>query len=321
MNEMLYIILPLCNPRQYKRRFYLYTNFVKRLLKDYENIFILTVEMIFNNHKSHTLSSLNLDDNRHKIIYVHSDSELWVKENLINIGIRYLTLNINPNWKYVAWIDCDIMFLDDDKKLIEKTIYALSHHPIVQMWISCAFLGPNNKIIESYTSYGFQYDQESDIFIQKVKNDKYLNKYYHPGFAYSIRRDFYDASGGLIDFCICGSADYVMVNACCNKVEKTFFTGMNEDYKRLLLQWQENIKPFHYKLGYVEMSICHFWHGSRKNRRYSERNDILLKNEYNPLTDIKKNSYGLVVLNNNKINLIKQLQHYFKNRNEDSIDE
>ena len=46
-------------------------------------------------------------------VQLRTDQELWHKENMINIGIQHLC-QIDPDWKYIAWIDGDIRFQRSD---------------------------------------------------------------------------------------------------------------------------------------------------------------------------------------------------------------
>ena len=63
------------------------------------------------------------------------------------------------------------------------------------------------------------------------------------------------------------------------------------------------------------------WHGKKKDRGYSWRSNVLVKNNYDPDTDIKKDWQGIYALTGNKIKFRDELVQYFKSRNEDSIDE
>jgi hypothetical protein len=46
----------------------------------------------------------------YKHIKVSTDSKVWVKENLINLGIKSLP----DDWNFVAWVDADITFLNQN---------------------------------------------------------------------------------------------------------------------------------------------------------------------------------------------------------------
>ena len=71
-------------------------------------------------------------------------------------------------------------------------------------------------------------------------------------------------------------------------------------------------------------TVLHTWHGKKADRKYYDRWQILVTNDYQPYHDLKKNSYGLFQLNDDGterfVRLRDQLRGYFRVRNEDSID-
>ena len=64
-------------------------------------------------------------------LVVRTNAELWHKENMIMLGIQHLT-KIRPKWKYVAWVDADVIFQRRD--IILETAQQLQHYDIVQMF-------------------------------------------------------------------------------------------------------------------------------------------------------------------------------------------
>ena len=72
------------------------------------------------------------------------------------------------------------------------------------------------------------------------------------------------------------------------------------------------------RLGYVPGVIRHYFHGSKKNRKYRERWEILVKNNFDPLTYIRRDANG--VLEPTEIcpqEMLDEIMEYFKERNED----
>ena len=64
---------------------------------------------------------------------------------------------------------------------------------------------------------------------------------------------------------------------------------LNENYKKMCIAYQDRCER-HIKrnIGYVPGTICHFFHGAKKARQYSNRWQILIRNDFDPLKDIKK---------------------------------
>ena len=73
-------------------------------------------------------------------------------------------------------------------------------------------------------------------------------------------------------------------------------------------------------IGFVKGTIYHYWHGKKADRRYMDRWDILIKNKFNPYTDIHKDWQGLYIMNPDLMEFQRDIRDYFRARNEDSID-
>jgi hypothetical protein len=64
--------------------------------------------------------------------------------------------------------------------------------------------------------------------------------------------------------------------------------------------------------------MYHHFHGSKVNRKYTERWQILVKHNYDPLIHISYNNDGIIVptkLFNQKLK--EEIMQYFEERNED----
>jgi hypothetical protein len=80
--------------------------------------------------------------------------------------------------------------------------------------------------------------------------------------------------------------------------------------------FQQRVKNL--RLGYVPGVIRHYYHGSKKNRKYLERWKILVKHAYNPLVHVKLNNDGLLVPTDScPRGLLDDILGYFLERNED----
>jgi hypothetical protein len=72
------------------------------------------------------------------------------------------------------------------------------------------------------------------------------------------------------------------------------------------------------RFGYTPGVIRHYYHGSKKNRFYHERWEILVKHQFSPYTDIAYDDVGIIIPTSNFSEEFKQdIYNYFKNRNED----
>lgn len=301
----LHVVTAIFNPFRYESHYANYRRFAKHM--EESGVILTTVEMAFGERPFVVTEA---DNPRH--IQVRGNSVLWLKENLLNLGVQRLP----HDWAYAAWIDADVTFQREG--WAEETVHALQHHPIVQPWSDVHDLGPQMQTIGHHKSFGRQHAHRA---LQGTLPEGY-GAYGHPGYAWAITRQAWDHVGGLLDTCIVGSADYHMAWALLGHVDKTYalnpVSGM-DGYAKRLVRWQESaVTHLRRDLGYVEGSIRHHFHGPKANRRYNERWEILTKNAFDPDLDIKKNAYGVFELTGRNIGLRDDLRAYFLARNDDA---
>jgi hypothetical protein len=279
----------------------------------------------------HTIE-LSLRDRNHEIshedrftpgntnyLQLSTTDEMWHKENLLNIAISRLP----ADWQYVAWVDADVIFARPD--WVQETIQQLQHYHVVQMFSHALDLGPNHEPLSEF-SKGFMYSYQNGdkLPLVKSKSDGYYTPgahYWHPGYAWAARRSAITATGGLGDIGILGSGDFHMAAALIGKVEYTIRRDYNPTYLDYWKEWEENaIKGINLNVGHVPGSLFHYFHGKKANRRYNDRNTILVENDFNYLKDVIKDNQGLWKFKGNKPALRDQIRKYFSQRNEDSID-
>ena len=156
-----------------------------------------------------------------------------------------------------------------------------------------------------------------------------------PGLAWAANLDAFNKVGRLIDFCILGSGDWHMAHALIGAMtEQTTMVGMIKghgsqeyklpDYTHALLAWQERCERWIKRdVGFVPVTVGHWWHGKYVNRKYGSRGSILIDNQFNPYTDIKYDSHGMIQLEvwePRQMRLRDHIRAYFRDRNEDSTD-
>lgn len=309
--EKLYVVTMISNPVRFKSRYALYEQFQKHM--SCSGAELLTVELAFGTRPFEITNSANPMH-----LQLRTVDELWHKENAINLGIQYLTQRIDPDWKYVAWIDADVMF--SNPKWVEETIAALQHYEVVQMWSKAIDLDPQMNPLKTHQSFMRSY---LDNDCRPHDDLSYTHGgAWHPGYAWAATRRFIDRAGGLIDFAILGSADRHMALALTGAPGIPAF--LSAGYKESLLIWSDRVAE-HIKedVGCMDGTILHYWHGKKANRQYSSRWKILENNEYDPEYDLKKDAQGLwqlVTITPRQKRLRDEIRAYFRTRNEDSID-
>lgn len=304
INQTLYVIAVISNFRRFKRRIELYHQF-REHVESFNGIQLVTVEMVLGDRQYEVTTAGNPWN-----VQLKADSELWHKENMINIGVSRLP----GDWKYVAWIDCDITFINTD--WVQETLNQLQHHKIVQLWQTCTDLGPDGRVLKVEQSFCYRLQAGHNWMADR--NEPY--KFWHPGYAWAMRRDAWDQMGGLIDWAILGSADHHMALCWIGHWELSVPPRMGDVYKHTLEAFQDRCDGLS-NLGYVRGTIAHHWHGAKVSRNYNGRWSILINNAYDPIADIRRDYQGVLHLNGDKPKLIMDIQHYFQQRNEDGIDE
>lgn len=244
-------------------------------------------------------------------------SEIWIKENMINLGVRHL---LPRDWKYVAWVDADVEFRNPN--WANETIHQLQHYPIVQPWQSANNLGPTGNISKTFHSVGEMIRKGVPAMPRGAKRysgDPYI--FGHTGYAWACTRAFWENVQGLIDFAILGSADHHMALGCRGYYSHSVHSAMKGSFMDLCHAWQKRAMQLtHGRIGYVNGSVEHSHHGPMERRNYVGRWDILLVNEFDPTEDLRRDSQGIIQLAG-KPKLEHAIQEYNRNRFEDSIEE
>jgi hypothetical protein len=293
------VIAVISNPVRYESRYKLFTEFCDRMKKQ-PLVRLLTVELQ-QRHRPFITDS---------IVKLRSDHEIWYKENLINIGVQHLP----EDWEYMAYIDADIEFQRED--WVQETIEQLQTYDIVQLFSHAIDLGPRGETMTVHTGFCYLYVNGEPMNNYAPKT-QYKNG--HTGYGFAMRKYAYNAMGGLMEFCILGSADAHMCMGWIGKMTKTLHPKLHDNYKTLCMNYQERcIRHIKYNIGYVPGTILHYYHGPKKDRQYGSRWQILIKNNFDPLKDIKKNHNNLWLLEDYKPVFRDELRKYFRQRNEDS---
>lgn len=312
----LYVVSALFNPVRYRSRWKLFDDFVTHMGQSGADVRLYTAEVAFGDREFAV-------PERENHFRWRTSSELWLKEAILNLLVQRLP----ADWKYLAWIDADITFLRGD--WANETLHQLQHYALLQPWTRALDLDPNNDVIRNFRSYLWCYRNQARA--PKLSRDPAQYYYagsdrtpsqtvfWHPGYAWACRREIFEACGGLLDKMILGSADRLMADAAISRLKPlpSFIHGQD---RAELMRWQSRLQEvLRGNVGYVEGTISHAWHGSKADRKYRERWQILSQHRYESCTDLVKDSQGLWRLRGNKPGLRDDLQVYFRQRNEDAI--
>jgi hypothetical protein len=301
----LHVIVTISNPLRFRSRYKLYEEFKNRVLSDGANLY--TIELALGDQSF----AVTQGDCEHHF-QVRSRHLIWHKENLVNVALKRLP----PNWKYAAWVDADIAFVRKD--WVQETLRQLEHHAFVQMFSHALYLGPVYEPLKNYEGFVFRILKERAGSHGGLKTAGLNKEYGQSGGAWAARRDALEAVGGLIDWSILGANDFYMALALVGELDPRWTRMPESNYAKMLLAWQERCrKQMRGKIGYVNNLLLHYWHGSRKDRGYGTRWQILVDHQFDPAVDLRTDAQGLLELTDGKPALRDAIRGYFSSRNED----
>jgi hypothetical protein len=310
IDTVLHCITMISNPCDYKRRYVLAKEFIKRMEKE-KNIILYVVEIAYINRSGYSDQEFMVTDaNNSKHLQIKMDGiPMWHKENAINIGIKKL---LPVSWKAVAWLDSDLYF-EDPNWAINALKLLNGYNEVLQLFSIALDMDYLENTLAIHQSFGHQYRTgKKNLGTTGVD-------YWHPGYAWACTRTFFERMGGLYDKGILGSGDYNMAMSFIGLGHKSVHINASDSYKRSIAEFESKVRGVQF--GYVPGTIRHYFHGSKENRKYTERWEILINNKYDPINHIEVNGAGLYIPTKSwPKRLTHDIMIYFYDRKEDNID-
>ena len=240
----------------------------------------------------------------------------WNKENLLNIGVSRLPADA----AFIGTFDADIAFRKPG--WAKEVIAALDLYPVVQPWRTAYDLGPNDDHLQTHTSFASLWHGGKPVVALGSKFWRFQGgsyDYSHSGYAWAWQRRALDLIGGLFEDAGMGSGDHVMALALVGCAERSFPGDVADAYRKAVMTWQRRaLAHVNLKLGFVPGTIEHSFHGSKPRRRYIDRWGMFLEHGFDPSTDLKRNTFGVIELAGNKPALEQAFDRYLRSREEDS---
>jgi hypothetical protein len=303
--DLLHVVAVIANPVRWRSRISLYKKFEQHMLDS--GVKLTTVECAYG-ERPYELDNPHVN---HVKVRANAGALVWNKECLLNIGISRLP----PEAKYIGTFDADITFRRGD--WAAETVQALQHYPVVQPWSECDDLGPSGEHLDTHRSFCRLVHEKKPI-VQGPNAVQGPYRFGHPGYAWAWTRQALEWTGGLIETAGLGAADHHMAMALIGRVHDSVPNNIGEAYKEPLRLWQRRaITHIAANISYVSGTIEHGFHGPKANRLYVERWPILINHQFNPMADLKRNTYGVLELAGNKSGLSHDVDLYFRQRNED----
>jgi hypothetical protein len=302
--NLLHVVATVANPVRWASRIRLAHDFIAHMLDS--GVALTIVECAYGDRP------FDLADVAHiNHVGVRARTLVWNKESLLNIGAA----RAPSHFKHFAFIDADVRFRK--AHWAAETVQALQQYDVVQPWSDCYDLGPNDDHMHAHRSFCRLWADGKPI----VQGPNAMSGYEfgHPGYAWAFTRQALDWVGGLVETAALGAADHHMALALVGRVDDSIPRRMHPNYRKPLALWQDRaMRHIAGNVSYVPGTIEHSWHGSKQRRKYVDRWSVLIDNEYDPQTDIKRNSFGVIELAGNKPALRRDIDAYFRGRDEDS---
>jgi hypothetical protein len=307
------------NPAGYKNKKQNYLKFRESSKK--QGLNLITVELAFNN-QPFELTNKDADI----LVQVRSNSIMWQKERLLNIGLKHLP----PNCDKVAWIDSDIIFLNDS--WVKETSRALESYAIVQPFSTYLRLKKDNEVFSSKILEQIPFSRDIDMDgkrffgvgyrASQLGRDILLKKNIHyygqVGLVWASRRSVFEGIG-FFDKSVFPVVDMLMAHVFYNnKITKEGRYYINKNTKKHLQDWAKKVYPnVRGSVYYTGGEVLHLWHGVMRRRNYRICRKILNDYNFDPKTDLKVSEDGVFEWQDGREKIQKQVKKYFKQRNEE----
>ena len=238
----------------------------------------------------------------------------WSKENALNVGISRV-----PGARYIATSDSDVFHRRAG--WAAETVQALQHYDVVQPWSDAYDLGPNDEHIQHHVSFCRQYLHGHPVSPKgpnwwKSTGGPY--DYPHSGYVWAWTRQALDGLGGLFEVGGMGSGDHHMALALAGQAEMSLPGDCAPAYRAHVMRWQARaLAHIRGNIGYVPGTVEHRFHGRKSDRGYMSRWSMFIRHGFDPDSDLKRNSHGIVEWSGDKPELRREFDLYLRSRNED----
>jgi hypothetical protein len=215
----------------------------------------------------------------HSVQQVSFRDVLWHKERLLNLAIERLDDVVDA----VAWVDADVLW--DCTDLRDRPLEKLGRYYVIQPWAKCELLGADGK---PQKWLGGQFAQSMASGNKGRPGDASPHKK-HPGFAWAARLQTLVDMGGLYEGHVTGGGDTQMAIGFYGDFRCKFMDGrMTTQMRASWLEWAKKAyAAVRGNVGFLDSTISHLYHGEIGDRKYLDRCQMLVRNEYDPARHIR----------------------------------
>jgi hypothetical protein len=242
------------------------------------------------------------------VTHYRGSDVMWHKERLLNLTVARLP----SRYTKVAWIDADVIF--PDERWYERTSALLESQRLVQLFDTV------HRLDDAGNEIGTAEGLAAYISRGKPEPFNFGGMGSRPGLAWAARRSILEAHG-LFDQMILGGSDTYMSLAAYDSKDEAVSWHLRRLPPRLKATWSQWAAAFYADVagdvGFVQTPVLQLGHGTREDRKYSERLAILSENDFDPGADIAADACGVWRWSSAKPALHAQISQYFADRLED----
>jgi len=254
------------------------------------------------------------------LVQVQGRDVMWQKERLLNLLLPQLPTEC----RYVAWLDCDIVFERPDWP--GRVSSALAQTPLLQIFRRVHYLspqaGPNDAmgsaVILTRDSLGNWMHSGGSVDGALRQATSRGREVPTKGMAWAAPRDLLERYG-FYDACIVGGGTNVLacavLDACDYAMRLHYMNDRQRDHYRA---WATSFnRAVSGAVSCIDGDVYHLWHGDLADRRSSERHEQLAPFDFDPTSDIALADSGCWRWASDKPDMHRYVREYFAARRED----
>lgn len=222
-----------------------------------------------------------------------SNSMMFQKERMLNILLDHLP----SEYKSVIWMDCDIVFLEDDwpakvELALQRNVVVQPYSHAVSLPLSKIDRNENAERIDFSVIHGTGLLRSSFAYYRNRTRGRSLHGG-HVGYVWAARREFLDKHR-FYDAIITGSGDLFMAMGFLGFYdwldELSAIKEMSFDAAEHFLEWAfRTVQETNQEIGHTNDLIVHLWHGELKKRDYLQYTSPLGQFYFDPRQDLMLN--------------------------------
>jgi hypothetical protein len=309
--ETLYVVTCVANPLRWQSRIALARAAIVDWLRE-GNVHVTLAECVYG---SRGYDLANLAGERVTHVPLRATTMAWSKECLLNLAIAKLP----PGAAKIAALDADITFRRAG--WATETLASLDLYPVVQPWDTAYDLGPHDEHVQTHKSFASLFHAGKPVVAAGERFWKFNGgpyEYAHTGYAWAWGRRTLDHIGGLFEVGGMGSGDHHMAHGLIGEEARSLPKDVSAGYRNAVASWASRAAAeVNGKLGFVHGTIEHPFHGRKADRGYQSRWKMFLDHGFDPATDLKRNTHGVLEFSGSKPDLERSFDRYLRSRNED----